>query len=46
MRLNFSLAAPDAAERGLQILGELARELRAGRQLPYAPSSFAARGAK
>jgi hypothetical protein len=23
MRLNFSLAAPDAAARGLQILGEL-----------------------
>lgn len=26
MRLNFSLAAPDVAERGLQILGKLIRE--------------------
>jgi DNA-binding transcriptional MocR family regulator len=25
MRLNFSLAAPEAAERGLEILGELLR---------------------
>ncbi|CAN7364103.1 PLP-dependent aminotransferase family protein [Phenylobacterium sp. LjRoot219] len=29
MRLNFSLAAPEAAERGLAILGELLREQRA-----------------
>lgn len=29
MRLNFSLAAPEAAERGLAILGELLREKRA-----------------
>jgi hypothetical protein len=29
MRLNFSLAAPEAAERGLEILGELLREEKA-----------------
>lgn len=29
MRLNFSLAAPEAAEKGLAILGELLREARA-----------------
>lgn len=26
MRLNFSLAAPEDAERGLEIIGELLRE--------------------